>query len=42
MNRPAAALLLALIVAGLTACGSASEDPAQRVEKPAQVAPQEK
>ena len=40
MNRPAAALLLALIAAGLVACGSADEDPAQqRVEKPAQVAP---
>ena len=41
MNRPAAALLLALI-AGLLGCGSAGDDPAQRVEKPAQVAPQEK
>ena len=39
MNRPAAALLLVLIVAGLVACGSADNDPAQRVEKPAQVAP---
>jgi len=38
MNRPAAALLLALI-AGLLGCGSADGDPAQRVEKPAQVAP---
>lgn len=38
MNRPAAALLLALI-AGLVACGSADDDPAQRVEKLAQVAP---
>lgn len=38
MNRYAAALLLIMIVAGLTACGSASDDPAQRVEKPAQVA----
>ena len=38
MNRPAAALLLALIAAGLVACGSADNDPAQRVEKPAQVA----
>ena len=27
------------IAAGLVACGSASDDPAQRVEKPAQVAP---
>lgn len=42
VNRYAAALLLALI-AGLVACGSAGDDPAQqRVEKPAQVAPQEK
>lgn len=38
MNRYAAALLLALIVAGLLGCGSADGDPAQRVEKPAQVA----
>ena len=29
MNRYAAALLLVMIVAGLTACGSASDDPAQ-------------
>ena len=41
MNRPAAALLLALI-AGLLGCGSADGDPANVVEKPAQVAPQEK
>ena len=41
MNRPAAALLLTMI-AGLLGCGSADDDPAQRVEKPAQVAPQEK
>lgn len=42
MNRPAA-LLIVLVVAGLFACGSADNDPAQqRVEKPAQVAPQEK
>ena len=41
MNRPAA-LLIVLLVAGLVACGSADGDPAQRVEKPAQVAPQEK
>ena len=34
MNRPAAALLLALIAAGLLGCGSADNDPAQRVEKP--------
>ena len=39
MNRYAAALLLVLIVAGLVACGSADNDPAQRVEKSAQVAP---
>lgn len=38
MNRPAAALLLALI-SGLLGCGSADNDPAQRVEKPAQAAP---
>lgn len=42
MNRYAAALLLVLVVAGLLGCGSADNDPAQRVEKPAQVAPQEK
>ena len=39
MNRYALALLLVLIVAGLVACGSADGDPAQRVEKPAQLAP---
>jgi len=39
MNRYAAALLLVLFVAGVVACGSASDDQAQRVEKPAQVAP---
>lgn len=35
MNRPAAALLIVLIVAGLLGCGSASDDPAQHehVEK---------
>lgn len=38
VNRPAAALLLALIAAGLLGCGSADNAPAQRVEKPAQVA----
>lgn len=38
MNRYAAALLLALLIAGLLGCGSADGDPAQRVEKPAQVA----
>ena len=41
MNRYAAALLLTMI-AGLLGCGSADDDPAQRVEKPAQAAPQEK
>ena len=42
MNRYALALLIVLILAGLSACGSAEDDPAQRVEKPgheAQVAP---
>ena len=42
MNRPALALLIVLLVAGLLGCGSADNDPAQRVEKPAheaQVAP---
>ena len=39
MNRYAAALLIVLVVAGLLGCGSADNDPAQRVEKPAQVAP---
>lgn len=40
VNRYALALLLTMIVAGLVACGSADNDPAQqRVEKPAQVAP---
>ena len=39
MNRYAAALLILLIVAGMVACGSADNDPAQRVEKPAQAAP---
>lgn len=34
MNRYAAAMLILLIVAGLVACGSADNDPAQRVEKP--------
>jgi len=38
MNRPAAALLLVLFVAGVVACGSASDDQAQqRVEKPVPV-----
>lgn len=37
MNRYAATLLLVLLVAGLVACGSASDDPAQRVEKPVTV-----
>lgn len=39
MNRYAAALLLVLVVAGLLGCGSADNDPANVVEKPAQVAP---
>lgn len=39
MNRYAAALLIVLFLAGLVACGSADNDSAQRVEKPAQVAP---
>jgi len=45
MNRYAAALLIVLFLAGLSACGSADDDPAQRVEKPVSVAasvPQEK
>ena len=42
MNRYAAALLLVLVAAGLLGCGSADNDPANVVEKPAQVAPQEK
>lgn len=37
MNRYAAALLLVVFLAGLVACGSASDDPAQRVEKPVTV-----
>ncbi|MEB2353362.1 MAG: hypothetical protein OZ924_18375 [Burkholderiaceae bacterium] len=37
MNRYAAALLIVLVIAGLVACGSASDDPAQRVEKPVPV-----
>ena len=37
MNRYAAALLLTLLLAGLVACGSADNDPAQRVEKPVTV-----
>ena len=40
MNRYAATLLIALIVAGLLGCGSADNDPAQqRVEKPVTAAP---
>ena len=41
MNRPAAAMLLALIAAGLLGCGSAGDDPAQAnvVEKPVPMAP---
>jgi len=45
MNRYALALLIVLVAAGLVACGSADNDPAQRVEKPVSVAasvPQEK
>ena len=42
MNRYALALLLVMIVAGLLGFGSADGDPAQRVEKPAQAAQQEK
>lgn len=34
-------MLIVLLVAGLLGRGSASDDPAQRVEKPAQVAPLE-
>lgn len=37
MNRYAAALLIVLLAAGLLGCGSASDDPAQIVEKPAPV-----
>lgn len=40
MNRPAAALLLALI-AGLLGCGSADGDPANVVEKPVPVTAKE-
>ena len=39
MNRYAAALLIVLLVAGLVACGSADNDPANVVDKPAQAAP---
>jgi len=42
VNRYAAALLLTLFLAGLLGCGSADNDPANVVEKPAQSAPQEK
>ena len=38
MNRYALALLIVLLAAGLVGCGSASDDPAQRVEKPVPVA----
>ena len=41
MNRYAAALLLVLLVAGLLGRGSASDDPAQRVEKPVPVTAKE-
>lgn len=34
-------ILIALIAAGLLGFGSASDDPAQRVEKQAQAAPKE-
>lgn len=37
MNRYALALLLTMILAGLVGCGSADNDPAQRVEKPVTV-----
>lgn len=37
VNRYALALLIVLFLAGLAACGSASDDPAQRVEKPVNV-----
>lgn len=39
MNRYALALLLALFLAGLSACGSADDDPAQQrvVTKPVEV-----
>jgi len=36
VNRPAA-LLLVPLAAGLVACGSADNDPAQRAEKPVTV-----
>ena len=39
MNRYALALLLVMLVAGLLGCGSADNDPANVVEKPAQAAP---
>ncbi|MCO6445008.1 MAG: hypothetical protein J5J04_13075 [Anaerolineae bacterium] len=45
MNRLAFTLLIVLFLAGLVACGSADDDPAQVVTKPAheaQSAPQEK
>lgn len=40
MNRYALALLIVLFLAGIAACGSASDDPAQheRVTKPVPVA----
>lgn len=37
MNRYALALLIVLFLAGIAACGSAEDDPAQRVEKPVTV-----
>jgi len=42
MNRYAATLLIVLLAAGLLGSGSAGDDPANVVEKPAQAAPQEK
>lgn len=42
MNRYAATLLIVLLVAGLLGCGSADNDPANVVEKPAPAAPKEK
>jgi hypothetical protein len=37
MTRYALALLIVLFLAGLSACGSADDDPAQRVTKPVTV-----
>lgn len=41
MNRYALALLLVLSTAWLVACGSAGDDPAQRIEKPVPVTAKE-